>query len=665
MKRRTAIASAVLGVVIAAISAVTAGGLQTSSRGSDYPIHAVPLTAVRFTDNFWRPRLEINRSVTIPHILRQNELTGRVDNFLRAARRKDGAYQGQRYNDTDVYKVIEAASYSLATHPDPALDRMLDDLVAMVAAAQEPDGYLYTPRSVDPKNPAQGAGPDRWSWLFTSHELYDQGHMYEAAVAHFQATGKRSLLDVAIKSADLVCRTFGPDARRDAPGHEEVELALVKLFRVTGNRKYLDTAKFFLDERGRSHSTPVPVFESSSRFAIYNDLPYRQDHQPVVDQTRAVGHAVRAMYLYTGMTDVGQLLGESTLTSATDRLWADVVSKRMYVTGGLGSEGRTEAFGDDYALPNRAYAETCASIGGLLWYHRMFLRQGDASYYDTFERALYNGYLSGVSLAGDSFFYQNPLVSDGTRERSAYFDVACCPANLARLMAQLPGLVYAQRDREVFVNLLVGSEADITVGATKMRVTQRTEYPWDGRIVFRVDPEQPMQFTMAVRVPGWARAMAMPAGELYRFARPLGGKPGAQGTGRARQSATLMVNGRAVPVTVEKGYARITREWLRGDEVVLTLPMTIERVFARDEVVEDRGAAAIQRGPIVYCAEAVDNNGRAVGLKVPLDATLTYRFDGTLLGGVGIVSADNFVAVPYYAWGNRGKGEMAVWIPYR
>jgi hypothetical protein len=657
MKRRVAIALAILGIAVASMRAVTAGALQTPSSGSDYPIRAVPLTAVRFTDNFWRPRLEVNRSVTIPHILRQNELTGRVDNFLKAAHRKDGAYQGQRYNDTDIYKVIEAASFSLAGHPDPALDRKLDDLIAIVAVAQEPDGYLYTARTVDPKNPASGAGPERWSWLFTSHELYDQGHMYEAAVAHFEATGKRSLLDVAIKSADLVCRTFGPDARHDVPGHEEVELALVKLFRVTGNRKYLETARFFLDERGRQHSTPVPVFEPGNRFAIYNDLAYRQDHQPVVDQTRAIGHAVRAMYLYTGMTDIGQLLDDATLTGASRRLWTDVVSRRMYLTGGLGSEGRTEAFGDDYTLPNRAYAETCASVGGLLWYHRMFLREGDASYYDTFERTLYNGYLSGVSLAGDSFFYQNPLVSDGTRERSAYFDVACCPANLARLMAQLPGLVYAQRDRQVFVNLFVGSDADITVGATKMRVTQRTEYPWDGRVAFRVDPERPMEFTLSIRVPGWARGMAMPAGELYRFAPPLGD--------RRRSAPRLTVNGQAIPVAVDQAYARITRQWRKGDEVVLTLPMAIERVVASDAVAEDRGAAAIQRGPLVYCAEAADNNGRAAGLKVPLDAKLAYRWDGTLLGGVGIVSADNFVAVPYYAWGNRGRGEMNVWIKYQ
>ena len=630
---------------------------RSGQAGADYPIRAVPLKAVRFTDDFWRPRLETNRTVTIPHILRQNELTGRVDNFLKAARRKDGAYQGQRYNDTDIYKIIEAASFSLVAHPDPALDRKLDELIAIVAAAQEPDGYLYTARTVDPKSPTPGAGPDRWSWLFTSHELYDQGHMYEAAVAHFQATGKRTLLNVAIKSADLVCRTFGPDARHDVPGHEEVELALVKLFRVTGDRKYLDTAKFFLDERGRRHSAPVPVFEPGNRFAIYNDLAYRQDHQPVVEQTTAVGHAVRAMYLYAGMTDVGHLTGEPALTAATGRLWTDVVSKRMYVTGGLGSEGRTEAFGDDYGLPNRAYAETCASVGGLLWYHRMFLRDGNADYYDTFERTLYNGYLSGVSLAGDSFFYQNPLVSDGTRERSSYFDVACCPANLARLMAQLPGLVYAQRGREVFVNLFIGSEADIAVGATAVRVTQRTDYPWDGRISIHVDPENATRFDLLIRVPGWARGMAMPVGELYRFAPAPGDR---------RQAATLIVNGQQVPLALEgdRGFARLNREWRKGDEVVLNVPMPIERVEARDEVAEDRGAAAIQRGPIVYALEAADNKGAVSNLRIPLDAPLAFHFDRGLLGGVGVVSADSVVAVPYYAWGNRGKGETAVWIRY-
>lgn len=631
--------------------------------GSDgYLIRAVPATAVRLTDDFWRPKLETNRTVTIPHIMRENEETGRVENFLKAAGTMRGPYEGQRYNDTDVYKVVEAASYSLALAPDPALDASLDRLIAIIAKAQEPDGYIYTPRTVDPEHPAPGAGPTRWSWLGTSHELYDQGHLYEAAVAHYQATGKRTLLNVAIKSADLVCQTFGPDARHDVPGHEEIELALVKLSRATGNPKYLDEARFFLDERGRPHADPPQHFEPGSRFAIYNDLAYRQDHAPVLDQTRAFGHAVRATYLYSAMTDAAAIFRDEAYARAVDRLWRDVTAKRMYLTGGLGSEPRTEAFGDDYVLPNRAYAETCASVGGMLWYHRMFLREGDASYYDTFERTLYNGYLSGVSLSGDRFFYQNPLVSNGTIERSAYFDVACCPANLSRLMAQIPGLVYGVRTNvpaghaEVYVNLFVGSEASITLASSDVRITQQTRYPWDGRVAIHVDPDRPVEFTLKVRIPGWARGDAMPT-DLYRFAL-------ASGLSRTRAVA-LTVDGAHVQPAIEKGYALIHRRWRRGDVVSLDLAMPIRRVLAHDAVADDRGKAAIQRGPIVYCVEAVDNGGHVADLRLPLDAPLTATFDAGLLGGVEVIRGEHVVAVPYYAWNNRGKGEMAVWMPYR
>jgi uncharacterized protein len=619
----------------------------------DYPIRAVPLTAVRITDKFWAPRREVNRTVTIPHIMRENEITGRVDNFLKAAHRKAGPYQGQRYNDTDVYKVIEAASWSLATHPDPALDSKIDDLIAVVAAAQEPDGYLYTPRSVDPKDPAPGAGPERWSWLHTSHELYDQGHMIEAAVAHYSATGKRSLLGVAVKSADLICRTFGPDARRDVPGHEEIELALVKLYRVTGERRYLDEARFFLDERGHEHSVPHPQFEQSSRFFMYNDLAYRQDHAPVVEQKTAVGHAVRATYLYAAMTDVATLAGESPLWQTVRALFDDVTTKKVYVTGGLGAEGHTEAFGADYVLPNRAYAETCASVGGMLWYHRMFLRDGRGSYYDALERTLYNGYLSGVSLSGDHFFYQNPLVSDGRQERAEYFDVACCPANLSRLMAELPGLIYAESADRLYVSLFIGSEATVRLNGIAATVKQQTDYPWNGKVTIRIDPERPVASTLLVRIPSWSLRNELP-GALYRFAAPLEEKP------------ELTVNGRSVALSITDGYASIQRRWQKNDVVTLTLPMPVRRVLADDKVAEDRGRAAIQRGPILYCLEGTDNGGTLKDVSIPLDAPATEQFRADLLNGIETItfkSGDRAVtAIPYYAWNNRGKGEMAVWI---
>jgi len=632
---------------------------QDSGQPRDYPITAVPLKNVTVTGGFWAAKMETNRTVSIPHIINQNEITGRIANFQKAAHTATGAYQGQRYNDTDVYKVIEAASQSLVSHPDPALSAKLDAIIAIVAAAQEPDGYLYTPRTIDPKNPAQGAGPERWVWEFVSHELYDQGHMIEAAVAHFQATGKRNFLDVAIKSADLICRTFGPDARHDAPGHEEIELALVKLYRVSNNRKYLDTARFFLEERGRTHTPERVTFPAGDRFFMYNDLVYRQDQQPVLEQTRAVGHAVRATYLYSGMTDVAALYGDNAVSRAVDALFTDVTSKRMYITGGLGSVGSTEAFGDDYSLPNRtAYTETCASIGGLLWYHRLFLKNGDAAALDVFERTLYNGYLSGVSITGDTFFYQNPLESTGGNrsQRSAYFDDACCPANLTRLMAQLPSLIYATRTTpvpEVFVNLFVDSRATIALGARTIAVTQTTAYPWNGDVTIHVDPDRIADFTLNVRIPGWTRNQPVP-GDLYRFA------PGGDANG-----TILKVNGTPVSLTLDKGFARVTRRWNKGDVVTLTMPMPIRRVLAHDRVTEDQNKAAIQRGPLVYCLEAVDNNGKTSDVTLPLDAPLAHTFNKDLLGGIEVVTAGSVTAIPYYAWANRGRGEMSVWIPFK
>jgi DUF1680 family protein len=643
-------------LLLAVLAQVTVLPRTSTAPTKDYPIRAVPLTSVRITDAFWAPKREINRTVTIPHIMQQNELTGRVDNFLKAAKQKPGPYQGQRYNDTDVYKVIEAASWSLATHPDPALDKKVDDLIAIIAAAQEPDGYLYTPRSVDPANPAPGAGPERWSWLHTSHELYDQGHMVEAAVAHYEATGKRNFLDVATKSADLMTRVFGPDKRRDVPGHEEVELALVKLYRVTGQQKYLDLAKFFLDERGEKHSVEHPQFPQGNRFFMYNDLSYRQDQAPVAQQTEAVGHAVRATYLYSAMTDISTFFEDSLLPTVT-ALFTDVTQHKMYVTGGLGADGRTEAFGAEYALPNRAYAETCASVGGMLWYHRYFLRTGNVGAYDALERTLYNGYLSGVSLSGDKFFYQNPLVSDGRVERSTYFDVACCPANLSRLMAELPGLIYAQQGGHVYVNLFIGSEADLAVGGVPVTISQQTNYPWDGKVTIHVDPAQPVRMNLSVRIPEWTANPT--ASELYRFAD--------QNTG----GVTVTVDGQPIKgggVGSGSRERSVERQWRKGDVVVLDMPMPVRRVLANDKVAEDAGKSAVQRGPILYALEGVDNGGSLKDVKIPLDAKLTAALKSDLLGGVEVVTGKvgdrTVTAIPYYTWNNRGKGEMAVWIPY-
>jgi len=659
MMRRGLLAVAMAGMVSAIGVAVVKVAPEA---GSTYPIRAVPIAAVTIDDRFWAPRIQTNDRVTIPHIMQQNEATGRVANFARAARKASGAYEGRRFNDTDVYKIIEAASYSLVHQPNAALDRQLDDLITLIAAAQEPDGYLFPARTIDPKNPAPGAGPERFVYENGSHELYNFGHLYEAAVAHFQATGKRTLLDVAIKNANLVRSVFGPNGRKAAPGHEEIELGLFRLAEVTGNGQYAELARFFLDQRGRPHDTLS--YPEPGPFAMYNGREYKQDHLPVLEQMRAVGHAVRAVYLYAGMTDETAFYADREYAQAVDRLWQDVVSKRMYVTGGIGARGTVEAFGDDYELPNsRAYTETCAAIGFEQWNHRLFRLHGDAKYLDLAEQILYNGFLSGVSIAGNTFFYQNPLESDGQRERSAYFEVACCPANLARTLAQLPGLIYAQQDAAVYVGLFIGSHANLKFASRNLRIAQETNYPWDGRVSINIDPDQPIELTLHVRIPGWARNEAV-ASDLYRFAT------------RSDETPTLTVNGTATPLDVDKGFARIRRTWTRGDVVKLTLPMPVRRILANDGVQEDRGKAAIQRGPLVYCVEGIDNAGHARALRVPLDARLTHTFRPDLLGGITVITGpaapatDNdqrkprqLVAIPYYAWANRGKSDMTVWIP--
>lgn len=628
---------------------------------SDYPIRAVPLTSVQLTDTFWAPRLKRNREVTIPHGLKECEQTGRVANFVFAGQRiatgaTSGKHEGYFFNDSDVYKMIEGASYSLAAHKDPKLDREIDALITDIASAQEKDGYLYTARTLCGPDYMPPGGKERWSDLGGGHELYCAGHLYEAAAAHFLATGKRSLLDVALKNADLVCSVFGPGRKQTPDGHPEVEIGLVKLYRVTGKSKYLDLARFFLAQRGNPARTDL-VGE------------YSQDHMPIVKQTSAVGHSVRGAYLFTGVADVGTLEHDAGLLQATDRIWRDVVAHKLYVTGGIGARGGGEAFGDDFELPNRtAYAETCAAIAWMLWSERLFLRHGDARYVDVFERTLYNGFLSGVSLSGDRFFYPNPLESRSGGVRSPWFDCACCPPNVVRMMAALPGCVYAQDADGLYVNLFVGSRAETRLNGQTVRLSQQTDYPWAGHVRLTVDPAHPAKFALRVRIPGWARETPLP-GSLYRYADKPSGIP------------MVSVNGSPVTLTPAKGYAILDRLWKHGEVVTLELPMPVRRLAADARVREDKGRIALQRGPLVYCAEGVDqHDGRVLSLAIRDNDKITARLRKDLLGGVVTLTStaalvgrdqdgrpkalrgERLTAIPYYAWANRGRGEMAVWL---
>ena len=630
----------------------------------DYPVKPVPFTSVHFNDVFWAPRIEVNRTITIPFAFEKNEETGRVRNFDRAAAvlrgeaLADKRPPGYPFDDSDLYKVIEAASYSLSVHPDPKLDAYVDSLIARIAAAQEKDGYLYTTRTIDPEHPHPWAGAKRWELeKVDSHELYNLGHLYEAAAAHYQATGKRNLLDVALKSAALLDRTFGPGKASIWPGHQITEMGLAKLYRVTGQQSYLELARFLLD--ARKPDSP------GRRSPIYN-----QSYLPVTQQTEAVGHAVRATYMYSGMADVAALTGDMAYVNAIDRIWDNVAGKKLYVTGGIGASSAGEAFGANYELPNMtAYNETCAAVGNDFWNHRLFLLHADARYIDVMERTLYNGLISGVSLDGKSFFYPNPLESNGQHERSPWFGVACCPANITRFLASVPGYVYAQRSGRLYVNLYVGSSAEVKMDDGRMvRITQETRYPWEGSVKMTVNPDNPGRFAILVRIPGWARNEPVPT-DLYRFADKVAEPP------------VVKVNGRAVALELDKGYVTLDRSWKVGDTIDLVLPMPVRRVVANSAVAADRGRVALQRGPIVYTAEWTDNpKGKVRNLMLPDTANLTAEWRPDLLRGVVVVrsravalqtnaaggvdkAAQDFVAIPYYAWANRGRGQMMVWIP--
>jgi DUF1680 family protein len=639
------------------LSCLAVAALSGADVDRDYPIKPVPFTAVHLDDQFWAPRIETNRTVSIPTAFDHCERTGRVENFVRAAEAIRGENltdkhpPGYPFDDTDVYKVIEGASYTLSVHPDPKLEAYVNSLIAKIAAAQEPDGYLYTTRSIDPQHPHPWAGKARWvNEEVLSHELYDLGHLYEAAVAYYQATGNRNLLDVAIKSANLLVSTFGPGKRKIYSGHQIVEMGLVKLYRVTGNEQYLALAKFLLDSRGGGSS-------------------YNQADIPVIEQTEAEGHAVRAGYMYSGMADVAALTHDTEYVKAIDAIWRNVVNEKLYITGGIGSTGVGEAFGPNYDLPNMtAYNETCAAVANDFWNQRLFLLHGDAKYVDVFERTLYNGLLSGVALDGKTYFYPNPLESNGQHKRSAWFGVACCPGNITRFMPSIPGYVYAHEGSTVFVNLYAANTADIDLGnGRKLNLVQQTRYPWDGEIRITVNPAGPGDLTLKLRIPGWARGEAVP-GDLYHFenAHP--------------EDIRLTVDGASQKIELDHGYAVLTRAWKKGDVVALHLPMPIQRVKANEKVAADRGRIALQRGPIVYTAEWVDSPDKHVRNLLLSDATpLKAEFRPDMLRGVEVIegraesfrydagqhlehTSEKFTAIPYYAWANRGPGQMEVWI---
>lgn len=627
-----------------------------------YPTSPVPFTSVNISGNsFWGQRLNASREVTIPLAFSKCKESGRYENFSKAALHnynENNLYRvgGLPFDDTDVYKTIEGASYLLQTYPDKKLEAYIDSVLAVVSNAQEPDGYLYTARTMNPNHPHSWSGPKRWSQVESgSHEFYNLGHMIEGAIAHYQATGKRNFLDIAIKYADCVCREIGegPGQIVRVPGHQIAEMALSKLYLVTGDVKYLNMAKFFLDRRGYTQ--------------IKDE--YSQAHKPVIEQDEAVGHAVRAAYMYSGMADVAALTGNNDYIAAIDRIWDNIVGKKLYVTGGIGATSNGEAFGKNYELPNMsAYCETCAAIGNVYFNYRMFLLHGESKYIDVLERSLYNGLISGVSLDGGSFFYPNPLESAGQHQRQAWFGCACCPSNICRFIPSLPGYVYAVRDDNFYINLFAANTVSQEIGGKEVVLTQDTDYPWSGDIRIRIDKNACKDpFNLKIRIPGWARNRVVPS-DLYSYCD--GEQP----------EFTISVNGSAGQGTLtDDGYYTITRKWKKGDVVEVCFEMIPRTVKAHEKVEADAGRIAIERGPVVYCAEWPDNDFSVRNAVLDENPSFTVEYSDDLYGiekirtraravvneedGGQTVRDVEMTLIPYYAWCHRGSGEMTVWIP--
>ena len=615
-------------------------------------IEEVPFTNVHLTDSFWAPRIETNRTVSIPSAFHECEVNGRFDNFALAATNLGHAsydvkeHRGDfSFDDTDPYKVIEGASYALAAKYDKQLDHYLDSVINIIALAQEPDGYITTCVTNKCYRLSGWWGRSKWEKI-NSHELYNSGHLIESAVAHYRATGKRTLLNVAIKNADLVCRTFGPaEGQIHRPGgHPIIEMALCKLFKVTGDKKYLEGARYFVEETGRCTDGHRPS-------------EYSQDHKPILQQDEIVGHAVRAGYLYSGVADMAALTGDETYFKALERIWQNMSSKKLFITGGIGSRAQGEGFGPEYELHNHtAYCETCAAIANVYWNYRMFLATGESKYVDVCERALYNNVLSGVSLSGDRFFYDNVLESNGEHERQRWFGCACCPGNITRFIASVPGYIFAQRGKDIYVNLYAQCRAKIG----KVELEQTTRYPWDGKVRITV-VKGGGQFAIKLRLPAWLKTSPT-NNNLYTYKDKS-------------KLYSIKVNGRAM-YPENHSYISIDRKWKKGDVIELDMPMDVRRIEANDNIVDDRGKVALERGPVVYCMEACDQSDKTVFNKYILDSTpIDAHFEKELLGGVmvlegaakmlersGEVSDTRFHAIPYSVWNNRGQQQMEVWI---
>lgn len=612
--------------LLLAASAFLLQGCQTSKEDiKEQPlkmIEQIDFSHVKINDNFWSPRLSKHVSATLPVCIDQIEnQTGRIRNFENAAK-GEGEHSGIFFDDSDVYKALEGMAYSLINNPDPELEKKADEWIDKFTAAQQPDGYIntfYTLTGLD----------KRWTNM-DKHEMYCAGHMIEAGVAYYQATGKRKLLDVCIRMTDHMMSQFGPGKRHWVPGHEEIELALVKLYQTTQEQKYLDFAYWLLEERGHGHGT----MGDEGKW----DPVYYQDIVPVRRLTDISGHAVRCMYLYCGMADVAALKNDTGYIAAIDRLWDDVVHRNMYITGGIGSSRDNEGFTEDYDLPNLdAYCETCASVGMVLWNQRMNQLTGDSKYIDILERSLYNGALAGISLGGDRFFYVNPLESKGDHHRQEWYGCACCPSQLSRFLPSIGNYIYASSDDALWVNLYIGNTGQIRIGETDILLTQETDYPWDGSVKLTISTSQPLEKEIRLRIPNWCKTY------------------------------DLSINGKRINVSEEKGYA-VIKDWKSQDVIALDMDMPVEIVAADPHVKENFGKRAIQRGPLVYCMEEIDNPEYFDQIQLSPSTTFQTAFVSDILNGIKTIKtngrAQSATFIPYYAWDNRKAGKMRVWIPY-